>query len=192
VYIIELTSITKKLAMKILKRILTGVVALIAIVLITALFVKKDYKVEREVIVNQPKEKVFDYIRHLKNQDQYSTFTMKDPDMKKEFKGTDAAVGFIYAWDGNSDAGKGEQEIKNITDGERIDMELRFMKPLKSRADAWLSTESVTAGQTKVKWGFKSSMPYPFNICRLFMNVENMLGKELQASLGNLKTNLEK
>jgi hypothetical protein len=178
--------------MKIVKRILIGIVALVAIVLITAAFVKKDYSVEREIVINKPRQQVFDYIKHLKNQDQYSTFTMKDPGMKKEFKGTDATVGFIYAWDGNSEAGKGEQEIKKITQGERVDVELRFVKPMEGKADAYMITEALNENQTKIKWGFSSRMPYPFNVIRLFMSVENMMGKELSTSLGNIKTNLER
>lgn len=54
-----------------------------------------------------------------------------DPNMKKDFRGTDGTVGFVYAWDGNKKAGKGEQEIKKITEGERVDVEVRFEKPLK-------------------------------------------------------------
>ena len=50
-----------------------------------------------------------------------------DPDMKKTYRGTDGTVGFVSAWDSEKDdVGKGEQEIIKITDGERIDYELRF------------------------------------------------------------------
>lgn len=37
---------------------------------------------------------------------------MLDPNMEKEFKGTDGTVGFIYGWNGNKEGGEGEQEIK--------------------------------------------------------------------------------
>ncbi len=43
---------------------------------------------------------------------------MTDPLMKKQFKGTDGTVGFLYAWDSqNNEVGKGEQEIERIKDG---------------------------------------------------------------------------
>ena len=42
---------------------------------------------------------------------------MVDPNMKKEFKGTDGTTGFIYGWNGNKKAGEGEQEIKNMVAG---------------------------------------------------------------------------
>ncbi len=105
--------------MKNVKIILLDVAILIAIPLIVALFVKKEYVVEREVTINKPKEAVFDYVKYLKNQDNYSKWVRMDPNIKKDFRGTDGTVGFVYAWNGNEKAGKGEQEIKNITQGEK-------------------------------------------------------------------------
>ncbi len=103
--------------MKILKTILIAVGILIAVPLIVSLFVKKDYEVEREITIDKPKEDVFDYVKFLKNQDNYSKWATMDPDMKKTYRGTDGTVGFISAWESNNkDVGKGEQEIKKITE----------------------------------------------------------------------------
>jgi len=178
--------------MKILKNILIGIVGIIALLLIIALFVKKDYTVQREIVINKPKEQVFDYIKYLKNQDNYSVWAKKDPTMKKEYKGTDATVGFVSAWDGNKEVGAGEQEIKGIKEGERIDYELRFIKPFESVSQAWLSTEAIDSTQTKVKWGFEGKGKYPFNLIHLFMDMDKMLGDDLQTGLQNLKAVLEK
>lgn len=178
--------------MKIVKKVLIGIAALVAIILIAAAFVSRDCTVERSAVINRPKDQVFAYLSQVRNQDRFSTFTMKDPEMKKSFTGTDATVGFIYAWDGNSDAGQGEQEITGIKPGERIDMELRFTRPMEGKATAFMTTEAVNAASTKVTWGFHTRMPYPFNIMRLFFDVEEMTGKEIETSLGHMKTNLEK
>lgn len=176
--------------MKILKKVLLGIAALVVIVLITALFVKKSYNVEREITINKPVPEVFAYIKQIKNQDHYNKWVMTDPSMKKEFKGTDATVGFIYAWDGNKDAGKGEQEIKKIDENKRIDMEIRFEKPMEGISQSYMTTEAVAENQTKVKMAFSSKVPYPMNIMCLF--IDNMLGKDMETTLGNLKTILEK
>ncbi|ASZ09671.1 SRPBCC family protein [Chitinophaga pendula] len=179
--------------MKILKWILIVIVVLIAIPLIIALFVKKDYAVEREVTINKSKEAVFDYIRYLKNQDNFSKWATMDPQMKKDYRGTDATVGFVFAWSSDKkDVGKGEQEIKNIKEGERIDYEIRFIEPFTSTSQAYLTTESVSPEQTKVKWGFKGHMAYPMNIMLLGMNMSEMIGADLQTGLDNLKALLEK
>lgn len=179
--------------MKILKGLLFLIVGIVILALVVALFVKKDYAVERQVTINKPITVVFDYIKHIKNQDEYSVWNRIDPAAKKTYSGTDGTVGFISAWEStNKNMGKGEQEITNITEGDRIDMKLRFKEPFEAQDDAYMITESMGENQTKVKWGFKGKMAYPMNIMLLFMDMEGMLGKDLQGGLDNLKTTLEK
>lgn len=177
--------------MKILKIVLIVVAVLIAVPLITALFVKKDYGVEREIVISKPKQQVFDYVKFLKNQGNYSKWAMMDPNTKKNFTGEDGTVGFVYAWESDI-TGKGEQEIKKIADGERLDFELRFKEPFEATDFAYMTTESVSENETKVKWGFNGKMNYPMNIMLLFMDMEKMLGDDLSTGLTNLKTVMEK
>ncbi len=179
--------------MKIVKLILFVITGLIVLALITALFVKKEYTVEREIVINKPKQEVFNYVKFVKNQDNFSVWNQADPDMKKDYSGNDGTVGFIYAWDSNNkDVGKGEQEIKGITEGERVDFELRFKKPMEMTSLAYMTTEGISENQTKVKWGFLGKMPYPMNIMILFMDMDKLLGPDLQTGLENLKAVLEK
>ena len=180
--------------MKILKKILIGIGAVIALLLIIALFVKKEYAVEREVLLNKPKTTVFDYLKLVKNQDNFSVWNMRDPNMKKTYTGTDGTVGFVYGWDSeNKKVGTGEQEIKKITDGERIDFELRFTKPFEATDNAYFSTEMIDSTHTKVKWGTYGKIKYPMNLMvTCMMNMDEMLGKDLQDGLNNLKAVLEK
>jgi hypothetical protein len=167
--------------------------ALIVIVLLTAAFVRKDYSVERTVTLNQPKQIVFDYTKFLKNQNKYSVWAKIDPTMKTEFRGTDGTIGFISAWDSPvKEAGSGEQEITGIDAGNRIDYEIRFLKPMKSTDKAFMSFERVNDTVTKVKWGIYGKLKYPMNISFLFMDMDTMLGKDLDSGLNNLKTILEK
>lgn len=179
--------------MRILKRIIIVILILVAIPLITALFVKKDYAVEKEITINKPKQVVFDYVKMLKNQDNYSVWATRDPNMKKEYTGTDGTPGFIASWESkNKEVGTGEQEIIKITEGERIDFKLRFKVPFEAQDDAYMSTEATGENQTKVKWGFKGAFPYPMNLMNLFVNMNEAVGKDLETGLTNLKTVMEK
>lgn len=179
--------------MSLLKKILLAVVIIIAIPLIVALFTKKDYEVERQIVIEQPKEEVFDYVKYLKNQDDYSKWANMDPNMKKSYRGTDGEVGFVSAWESdNPDVGKGEQEIVGINEGERIDYELRFFEPFESKEPAYMTTESLGPDQTRVTWGFNGHMDYPMNLMLLFMDFEEMIGNDLETGLKNLKMELEK
>lgn len=179
--------------MKVLKKILLVLVILIALPLIVALFVKKEYAVVREITINRPKQQVFDYIKYLKNQNSYSKWASMDPAMKKTYRGTDGTVGFVSAWESNKDdVGKGEQEIKKITEGERIDFELRFIEPFEATEQAYMTTQELNPDQTKVQWGFDGKMQYPMNLMLLFMDFETMIGNDLSTGLKQLKTELEK
>ena len=54
--------------MKFIKRFFIGLFLLLVVALIAGLFMKKDYHIERNVTIDAQKDKVFDYIKHLKNQ----------------------------------------------------------------------------------------------------------------------------
>lgn len=176
--------------MKILKRILFGILALVVLVLITALFVSKNYRIEKDVVVNKPKSDVFNYVKHSKNHDNFNKWIMQDPQIKKTYTGSDGTPGFVYAWNSDGKAGQGEQTTKAIDEGKRADFDIHFIRPMEGTASMWMTTDAVGAAQTKVKWGIDGKSSYPLNVMNLF--VPGMLGKDMQESLNTLKNVLEK
>jgi hypothetical protein len=115
---------------------------------------------------------------------------MAAPDRKREFKGTDGTVGYIYAWSGDKNAGVGEKEIKNIIEGKRIEMEIRFVKPMRATASIIMETESLPDDQTNVSWSNAGTLIYPLNIMIPIM--EKHVAKDMDSSLSTLKNILEK
>ena len=178
--------------MRTLKKIILVLLAIPIILLLIALMVQKDYAVERSIEINRPKQAVFDYVKYLKNQDNFSKWANMDPDMVKTYRGTDGQAGFVSAWKSdNKDVGAGEQEIILIEPGSRIDYELRFIEPFESTENAYIITTAVDSTKTEVKWGFNGRMDYPMNLMLLFMDFEEMIGGDLQTGLENLKAQLE-
>ncbi|BBN80960.1 hypothetical protein PA25_09450 [Pseudoalteromonas sp. A25] len=174
-----------------LKKVIIALLLVIALPFIIALFISDSYHVERHVVIEQPVEPVFSYIKHLKNQGNYSTWEQMDPNMKKTYTGEDGTVGFISTWHSdNPEVGAGEQEIIKIDENKRIDFELRFMEPFQSTDPAYMTTERVSQG-TKVTWGFHGKMDYPINFMLFIMDFEQALGDDLQVGLNNLKEVLE-
>lgn len=136
---------------------------------------------------------VFEYIKLLKNQNNYSKWALMDPNMKKEYTGIDGVRGFKSAWESDmKEVGKGVQEIVKVTEGERVDFALHFIKPFDGMADSYMTVDPVTPSETKVKWGFHSKMNYPMNILLMFMNMDKVIGRDLNTGLNNLKNLLEK
>ncbi|MCF7561407.1 SRPBCC family protein [Sabulilitoribacter multivorans] len=167
------------------------IVALIVILGFLALIAPKKYDVSRSIIIEKPISEVFNYLKLIKKQNDWSPWKKKDPHMKQEFIGTDGEVGFISKWEGNKDVGVGEQEILRIVENEVIESQLRFFKPWKSQSNAYLKVEDLGNNRTKVIWEFSGKNPIPFNIFMLFFNFEKAVGKDFEEGLASLKIQLE-
>ncbi len=176
--------------MNIILTILLVLAGITVLLLMLALFMKKEHYVKCEIMINVPRQKVFDYIKLIKNQDTFNKHAKADPDRKNEFKGTDGTVGFIHAWSGNKNAGEGEKEIKNIIEGKRIETEIRFVKPMVTSASIVMETESLSDNQTKVTWSNAGTLKYPINI--LIPMMKKSVAKDMDSSLAMLKNILEK
>lgn len=148
------------------------------------------YEVSRAIDIDRPTTEVFTYLKSLRNQDAWSPWGKRDPNMKQTFTGTDGTVGAVNAWEGNKEVGMGEQEITRIEEGKRIETQLRFLKPWKSQSDAYLEVSPEGSG-TRVTWGFKGENVFPWRIMMLFMNMDKMIGKDFEEGLASLKTILE-
>jgi Polyketide cyclase / dehydrase and lipid transport len=178
--------------MSILIIILIVIGAIVALFLLAALFTGKEMNIEKSITIARPQQQVFEYIKFIRNHDNFSVWAMMDPEMKKEYRGTDGQPGFVYAWDSSKkkNVGAGEQEIKKIEEGKSIEHELRFTRPMQDVAKARFNFEPVSSGQTKVQWGFYSKMKFPMNAMKPL--IQGMLSKNLETGLNNLKTVLEK
>ncbi len=177
--------------MNIIITILLALVAVIVVFLIAALFVKKEYIIEGKIVVNTPKQAVFEYVKQFKNQKYYNKWTMTDPDVRLNYTGVDGEIGFISAWESdNKNVGKGEQEITKIVEGEKIETELRFIKPFTDTASAHFVFEEAANGNTAITWSLYGVRKYPLNL--MLKGLDKMLLKDMQISLNNIKNILEK
>ncbi len=173
--------------------ILVIILVLIATPLIAALFTAKAYTIEQATVIDKPLQPVFDYVVLLKNSNYWSKWVMTDPNMTKTYKGTDGTVGAVYAWDSeNKQVGAGEQEIIKINPGQRIDFEVRFIRPFAGKSYAWITTVALNPNQTEVTWALSGTLNYLMRIMHMLLNLKKVLGKDMAISLANLKTILEK
>lgn len=170
--------------------ILIVVATIIALPFAVALFVKKEYRMEAEVVIHKPSPEVFNYTKLIRNQEHYSKWVMTDPDMKKTLTGTDGTIGFMYAWESeDKSVGKGAQEIISLVDNQQINTEIRFIKPFEGTSHVTMTTDSTGQDETRVTWVMEGKSKYPMNITNLFMG--KMLKNDMQISLQKLKNNLE-
>lgn len=168
------------------------IVAIVVSIIIVALLIRKELNIERSIIINKPIKEVFEYLRFMRNLDNFSVWNMADPNMHKEFRGTDGEPGFVYIWNSSTvkNIGAGEEEIIEIDKNKKIEFEIRFKRPMQSTAKASFILESVSADKTNVEWDLYSKSKFPISILKSVL--EKMLGKDLEKSLQNLKKLLEK
>jgi hypothetical protein len=176
--------------MNILLLILLILAGIITLLLIIALFMKKEHYVKRNIIINAPQQKVFDYVKLVKHQEEFNKHAKAGGERTKTFTGTDGEPGYVYAWRGDKNAGEGEKEIKKIVEGKSIETEIRFVKPMKATATMIMETEPLSDTQTQVSWSNAGRLNYPVNI--FIPLLEKNLPKDMDSSLVTLKGILEK
>lgn len=169
-------------------------VGLLIFVLVVTLVVfaclPKTFTVRREVTIDRPTQDVFDYLRNLRNQPDFSMWSQIDPRMEKTFRGTDGAVGSIYAWNSTEkNVGIGELEVKALETNRRIELEIRFTKPFVSTDPTVIELESIAPGRTRISQSYFGKIPFPMNA--LCMVVSKTIGDGMDTSLQNLKRLLE-
>lgn len=176
--------------MRILRIIILGLAGLIVLLLFVALFIPNDYTVSVSTTINKPRKVVFDYVKLVKNQEDYSVWVMQDPNVKMNYQGVDGTVGFKASWDSKDDnVGAGSQLITAISE-ERIDVDLHFERPMEGEAKASTRLESISENQTKITAIFYGTSSYPMNLMN-FMGKKFITDAENQ-NLANLKEILEK
>lgn len=176
--------------MKIFKKILIGIAAFIALLLLIAAFIPTTYTVSVSTTINRPQQQVYDYVKQIRNQENYSIWVMQDTNVVMTYTGTDGTVGFKAAWNSKDDhVGEGEQQITKL-DGERVDVDLRFKRPMEGESKAATIVKAAGENQSTVTNEFYGYNPYPTN---LMCFVGKMFIKDAQTqNMSNLKAILEK
>ena len=170
-----------------------GIIVAVVIVgiLIFAATKPDTFRVQRSASIKAPPEKVFALINDFKAWGAWSPWEKKDPAMKRTFGAITAGKGAQYAWEGNKDVGQGSMEITESTPSSKIVLKLDFIKPFEGNniVEFTLTTQGDT---TTVSWLMYGPANFMSKICQVFMNMDNMVGKDFETGLANLKTAAEK
>ena len=149
---------------------------------------KKTMVITSEVIIDKTKEAVWDYVRLLRNQENYNTWIRQDPKIKMEYRGTDGTPGFVAAWQSKTRMGDGEQEIRSVNEGVCYEAELRFRNH-DNTTHVKTSVESVDGGKTKVTTVMSATPSFPMNLMMPMMS--KVLKKNMDENSAKLKEILE-
>jgi hypothetical protein len=175
---------TEKIAWMVILYIIGGIIAVIVIILIVALFMPGRYHIEKRIIIARPVDFVMDKVADLNYYQEWNPWQKMATDGDSEITGTPKTVGHKYSWEGKK-IGAGSLTLRKI-DKRHVHFYLDFIKPWKSSANDDWHFEEWGTGETKVTWQNSGELPYP--IARLMGPMLNkQLEKQFVQGLKNLK-----
>lgn len=145
------------------------------------------YTVERSATVRAPAGRVFEQIVDFHRWPAWSPWEDIDPAMSRDYSGAESGVGAAYSWSGNRKAGAGRMEIVRAVDGERVDIDLRFVKPFKARNDTSFVLSPQADGSTLVRWTMTGRKTAATKVMGLFTSMDKMIGPDFEKGLARLK-----
>jgi hypothetical protein len=169
-----------------------GVVVVVAIagILLYAATKPDSFRVQRVVLINAPSDKVFPLINDIKAWTVWSPYEKKDPAMKRTYGAVTAGKGATYAWDGDKNVGQGSMEI--VESGPRkILIKLDFLKPFEAHNMGEFLLEPK-GDSTSVTWATYGPSPYMSKVIGTFINIDDMIGRDFEKGLADLKAAAEK
>jgi polyketide cyclase/dehydrase/lipid transport protein len=171
--------------------ILIGVAAVLVLFAAVVATRPSAYHVERTLAVAAPADLVFGVVNDLHQLAGVlvlfgSPWETLDPNMQKTFDGPAAGVGQSYAWSGNK-VGKGTMTIEESVAGQKVGMKLQFVKPMASTATCALTLTGTPSGSL-VTWSMDGHHNFMGKAFGMFMDMDNMLGADIEKGLARLKT----
>jgi len=158
----------------------------IAVVLILAATKPDSFSVTRAIDITAPAERIFPLINDFHRWVAWSPWENKDPAMQRSFTGAASGKGAVYGWDGNKNVGSGRMEIVEASAPSKILIKLDFLKPFEAHNTAEFTMLPQGAG-TRLTWVMRGPAPFMSKLMQVFMNLDQMIGKDFEIGLANLK-----
>jgi uncharacterized protein YndB with AHSA1/START domain len=174
---------------EVLAIVIAVLVAALAAVLLLAWRKPDSFGVRRTAAIQAPPDKIFPLIADFRQWALWSPWEGRDPAMQRTFSGAAAGRGAVYEWKGNRNVGAGRMEILDAAP-HAIVIKLDFFSPFEAHNTAEF-TLAPQGDSTIVTWLMHGPAPLMNKVMQLFMNMDEMIGKDFAAGLANLKRNAE-
>jgi len=174
-----------------LKKILLGLVVVIVGVLGFAATRPDDFRIERSLAIGAPADVVFAQLTDFHKWGAWSPWDKLDPAMKKTYGGTENAVGHTYTWEGNKDVGKGKMTIAALDAPKSLTIKLEFQEPMAATNDTIFTVAPKGENGVTVSWAMTGHNNFVSKLFSVFMNIDEMVGKDFEKGLAALKTSSE-
>mgnify|MGYP001559079165 CR=1 FL=1 len=172
-----------------IKKILAGLWAILAIFVIIAALKPEDYLIKRDILINAKPEIIFPLLASTKNADSWMPWKEHDPQVKNTYSGPEEGIGAISSWESPGQMGTGSAEIVEVTQNQSVKTKITYTKPMEMNQDSEfiLTPEGES---TKMTWIVTGKQPFFARLmCTLmFMNMDKYVGGMFEQGLNKLKT----
>lgn len=167
-----------------LKYILGGLAAIVAVFLAVVALQPASFRIERTAQIAAPAPVVFAQVNDFGTWKSWSPYE-RDPAMKKTFEGPPAGIGASYAWSGNDEVGEGRATIVESRPSELVRIKLEFLRPFAATNTAEFTFKQAGNG-TAVTWALMGERNFVAKAVCLFMDMDKMVGGDFEKGLAQL------
>ena len=166
-------------------KILIGVLAVIAVLLIVVSFRSPDFRVERSATIAASPMTLFELVNDHHKFALWNPFLKLDPNVKNTYTGPDAGVGAACSWEGNSKIGAGTATIIESKPGELVKQRMDWKRPMEGTSTVEF-TFKPAADKTVVTWLMYGKNNFMGKLVSLFMDCDKMVGPQFEQGLADL------
>ena len=167
------------------------IIVLLGVLLGVAASKPNEFTVRRTTRISATPDRIFPQINDFHNWAAWSPYEKLDATMKKTFTGASSGKGAVYEWDGNSKVGKGRMEITDASAPRKVVIKLDFVRPFRASNTSEFTLEPQ-GDSTDVTWSMRGASPFMMKVMGVFMNMDNLVGRDFETGLANLKANAER
>jgi uncharacterized protein YndB with AHSA1/START domain len=168
-----------------IKKILLGLVALIALLLIVAATRPADYRVERSATLAASPAALFEHVNDHRKFNVWSPWAKLDPNVKNTYSGPTSGFGAICNWQGNREVGAGSATIIESKPGELVRLRMDWKEPMEGTSTVDF-TFKPQGEKTLVTWSMYGKNNFVGKIFSLFMDCDKLVGPQFEQGLANL------
>jgi hypothetical protein len=165
-----------------IKKILIGIVAVVALFLIFVAMRPADFRVERSATLASAPTALFEHVNNHKKFLAWNPFMKLDPNVKNTFSGPESGVGAVCSWDGNNDIGAGSCTITESKPGELVRCRMDWKRPMEGTATVDF-TFKPEGDKTVVTWAMYGKNNFMGKLVSVFMNCDKMCGPQFEKGL---------
>jgi uncharacterized protein YndB with AHSA1/START domain len=167
------------------------IVILLGVVLGVAASKPNEFTVRRSTRIRATPDRIFPQINDFHNWAAWSPWEKLDSTMTKHFSGAPSGRGAVYDWEGNSKVGKGRMEITDVSAPRNVVIKLDFERPFRANNVSEFTLEPQ-GDSTDVTWSMRGGSAFMMKVMGVFMNMDNLIGRDFEAGLANLKATAER